>query len=641
MKLKIAALTTGISIIVFSFAFAQAQYAPRNYLRAQAVGAAPNNTLREYLQEMRRSTVSKQASPPQEAAMMSDVTLQKYRPNVLQTNSPDSPPQAAVFPNNILEQYAAGGNAAFQNLNAFNLRIENEAQFGSNSVYIGSDKIGDYIKSTGGFLRILIGTTYKNAVEKMRILANGNVGIGTTNPLSQLHINENSKTTTSNGLKITGSESEVTIKNRIGSTVISTKQIGNQLIGGIDFDTKDKNNLWLTPLRIKNDGRVLITNQFCLPNGVDSEKDVCFKYACPAENGQWTLSKTTCASTPPPPTLKGAVSASINSAFSTPTYVAGVNQVRLASFKLTETTGNEDMKLLALRFDKDTNTTFDIQNMKVMVDGKQIDSTRAIIGDTEVSLEFDSSEGFSIVKKGGVIVDIYGSILSSTTNGTHTSVFDLINGKVVGANPPVVEINNTPINGQNVIISNPVTTAKPTLYLPFSNTIMNRSRQAIDDIAIIGTNNATTTLEWGATGDGVSIKTVKLTFSGLAVSPAATFTATTTIFSSTPASTFSVDLINASTSVAWASTSQTICDPGTAKSCSVTFSPNDSIPSGVRTRKVIIRVNSSNFTDNAFQDSLAIKINAAADITWSDGVTSSMNWNPVEMPMTVANIYYP
>lgn len=305
---------------------------------------------------------------------------------------------------------------------------------GMASIYIGNDRIGigNHIKSTGGFLRILIGTSFSNAVEKMRILANGNVGIGTTNP-----------------------------------------QYSLEVVGAIKADA------------------VVATKKICLPNGSDGGLSECFNYVCPGANGQWTLSQTICSNVLPPPT---------------PT-----------------------------------------------------------------------------------------------------------------STPPVVNI-------------------KPTLSLPFSNTIINRSRQSIDDIA----TNDSKTLEWGATGGGVSIKTVTLTFSGLAVAPAATFTNTATTFSSIPAYTFSVDLIDGGPiPVSWASTVQQICDPGTAKSCSVTFSPNALIPSGVRTKKVIVRVNSSRFTDNALQDSLSIKIKVATDITWSDGVTSNINWNPIEMPMTVANIYYP
>ncbi len=236
----------------------------------------------------------------------------------------------------------------------------------------------------------------------------------------------------------------------------------------------------------------------------------------------------------------------------------------------------------------------------------------------------------TIAKSGSVHTFGIASTADVVASDSSSGVLAVITGTPSGVAQTVVDGSST------------ASTSKATVALPLAQTVIYHDRVVMD---FIGTKDIPA-FEWGATGDGVSIKTVKLDFSGRAIMPPVTST-------TSPVSAFSVDLMIKSFAsstfpdATWGSvtglSNQKICNAGIAGSCSVTFSLDSAlIPNGVKTKKVWIRVDSSLFTNNSnAQDSLSVQIKNAGDITWSDGSPSSMTWNPIEMPMTVANIYYP
>lgn len=141
-----------------------------------------------------------------------------------------------------------------------------------------------------------------------------------------------------------------------------------------------------------------------------------------------------------------------NAAFAAPTYVAGANGVRIASFVLAASSA-EGAKINSLTFDKDSNANFDIQNLKVMVGSTQFGTTRATIGDAETSLTFSGSSPIIVSAGGSVTVDVYADIITSTTVTTHNDAIDYTSWTAVGT------VSNSSITaaaavlGQNVVIS--------------------------------------------------------------------------------------------------------------------------------------------------------------------------------------------
>lgn len=148
-----------------------------------------------------------------------------------------------------------------------------------------------------------------------------------------------------------------------------------------------------------------------------------------------------------------------NAAFAAPTYVAGANNVRIASFVLTASSA-EGAKVNSLTFDKDSNANFDMQNMKVMVGTTQFGTTRATIGDAETSVTFSGSSPIIVPAGGSVTIDVYADIITSTTAATHSDVIDYTSWTAVGTVSNSSITAASAVNGQNVVIS-----SGPTLTL--------------------------------------------------------------------------------------------------------------------------------------------------------------------------------
>jgi hypothetical protein len=143
----------------------------------------------------------------------------------------------------------------------------------------------------------------------------------------------------------------------------------------------------------------------------------------------------------------------INGAFANPSYVAGANNVKVASFVLTASSA-EAVKVSTLTLRKQTNADFDAQSLKVMVGSTQFGTTQAIVADTDAAMTFSGSSPLLVPAGGSVIVDVYADILTSTGQASpHATVFDLSSGSGVGATSNSSFTWPAAVDGQGVTIT--------------------------------------------------------------------------------------------------------------------------------------------------------------------------------------------
>lgn len=124
-----------------------------------------------------------------------------------------------------------------------------------------------------------------------------------------------------------------------------------------------------------------------------------------------------------------------NATLVAPTYIAGSTQAKIASFVLTASSA-QAARVSSLTFDKDTSTSFDMQNMVVKVGSTQFGTTRSTIGDSETSLAFSNSNPIVVNAGSSVTVDVFADILTTTGSGpaiSHPSVIDLTGWSAIGA----------------------------------------------------------------------------------------------------------------------------------------------------------------------------------------------------------------
>ncbi len=168
---------------------------------------------------------------------------------------------------------------------------------------------------------------------------------------------------------------------------------------------------------------------------------------------------------------------------------------------------------------------------------------------------------------------------------------------------------------------------KPGLTTAVIGSTVGRARMAGDDVA---------SLNWSSIGvspeDSLKISTVKIKFAGALA-----------LKSGTPS--FTASLIDPSMgpNANWGGSAQQTCIPS-GGSCSVTFRPNAGV-SRDYPKQVKLRIDSSKFGNaEATGDALSITINAASDITWTDGTSTGIVWNATEpgsaIPITIATLSY-
>ncbi len=142
----------------------------------------------------------------------------------------------------------------------------------------------------------------------------------------------------------------------------------------------------------------------------------------------------------------------VNSAFNSPTFIAGSNNARVASFIVTASSA-QGATLSSLTFDKDSNANFDMQNMKVMIGSTQFGTTRPTISDAETSLAFSAATPVTVPQGGSVTIDVYADILTSSTAATHSAVIDIIGWSALGSISNSAITFPGAVNGQSIVIS--------------------------------------------------------------------------------------------------------------------------------------------------------------------------------------------
>ncbi len=120
------------------------------------------------------------------------------------------------------------------------------------------------------------------------------------------------------------------------------------------------------------------------------------------------------------------------SGFTTQTYIAGIQQAKIASFVLTASSA-QGAQITSLTFDKDSNATIDLQNMVVKVGTAQFGTTKSTIGDAETSLAFSGANPIVVPAGQSITVDVYADILTTSAAGQNTSVIDAIGWSALGS----------------------------------------------------------------------------------------------------------------------------------------------------------------------------------------------------------------
>ena len=302
--------------------------------------------------------------------------------------------------------------------------------------------------------------------------------------------------------------------------------------------------------------------------------------------------------------------------------------------KLRSTSGQEKIRITDIGFtDTIENNTAGIASL---YNFRLYDGIDLIAGPVNMSLVSAASGKFSFSPSSPVVVDYNGRTLTvkadvgsyasggAKSNSRHTigisSSTDIIAFGDLTAGAATV--SGTPSGTPQTIYR-----VKPGLTAAVIGSPAGRPRLAVDDVAY---------LTWRSVGasadDGLKISTVKIKFMG-----------NRALASGNPP--FAVSLLDPSrgANVDWGGSSQQTCTP-VSGSCSVIFTPDASITGG-SSKQVKLRISSGSFGNaDAMQDTVSIVINAAADITWSDGTTNGIVWNAQEpgssIPITIANISY-
>jgi hypothetical protein len=198
-----------------------------------------------------------------------------------------------------------------------------------------------------------------------------------------------------------------------------------------------------------------------------------------ASSGAATGSTLTVVTTP--------LSVVANTGFSAPTYVAGANNVKIASFVISASSA-DGARISSLTFDKDL-ATLDMQNMKVMVGSTQFGTTRATLSTSaaETSIAF-SGTAIVVPAGGSVTVDVYADILTGSSD--MASAFDLIGWSAIGTTSLSTITFGTAVAGQSITISSgPVlTVAQASESAPSKQVVMGSTGNSLFTLRLTADN---------------------------------------------------------------------------------------------------------------------------------------------------------
>jgi hypothetical protein len=239
-------------------------------------------------------------------------------------------------------------------------------------------------------------------------------------------------------------------------------------------------------------------------------------------------------------------------------------------------------------------------------------------GATTGTVTFSFSTPLVVAKNTSKTIELRGSVPtfeSGAVSGSNHNLSIPTTASVVALGKD----SNQPATVSGTPNSNTSTVARTKLSLASSllGASSGRTRAAVDEVATI-----TFTAD---SGYQVKVNTVSLKFQGLAVSNGTQF---------------SVDLIDASTNTNWGSSASSgTVTAGAGNSATVTFSPVAIVSAG-SAKQVKVRVNSTGFFNQSqSSDSMSVTVNAAGDLTWSDG-TTNFNLETTVVPFTVVNVSY-
>lgn len=149
---------------------------------------------------------------------------------------------------------------------------------------------------------------------------------------------------------------------------------------------------------------------------------------------------------------------SLNNNFKNPSYKAGNSGHHLASFLLTAATeAINGLQIKSISLQKNNNPDFDIRNLKIFSNGRQLANIKTDVQDSEDQIVFLLSSSMDMVSGGSYTLDVYGDISSSTNLGKYPHVIDLIDGEVFAwKNYQLEKIQwpSTVIKGQDITIIN-------------------------------------------------------------------------------------------------------------------------------------------------------------------------------------------
>lgn len=512
---------------------------------------------------------------------------------------------------------------------------------GKQSVRLNDNR--NSLESNGGFLSFIVGNgswpssaSIQGLWERMRILANGYVGIGIAKPLYKLHIRDG---------VIAIDDVVAGSLNTIGQSVgngfaIVADSLKDGSANMLTFSTRANTGVLAARMRIDDEGNVGIDSgsgsfknfspaALLDVNGSFKSKEInfggkLFRGVCPIVVSGVTLyalsETTTCGTSTP----VGALTVSLDS-----------NSPPARQLVM----GSTDNVLAQFNFAPSSGSSFSITSIEVQDDLSVGGGTTATVKPSFTNLRL--YRGTTLVAGPLNLVDLNSTtrkvsffpanpiIISSNTALTLKA--DVATFASGGATDNKIHVFKIPDNGigasggsigYNNPIGNQMTVLRSKLSLSAATlgAVSGRVRAVVDDLATI-------TFTANPAGD-VTVNKVRLSFVGRAVSGGVIVNAR---------------LIDPNTGTDWSGLRASACTTDASNSCVVTFDFTTIPTITAGTSKAIkVRVDSSGFFDGAnTADSLSVLIRSKTDVDWGDGTTTSgLNLEVYLMPIIVANLSY-